>query len=359
MFQYFKVAKLDSESKRWSATIIKNHIGRHIEREQRNWLQTQAAEISKLGGAMRHLSLNVVAYVSISVIEYALAAISQSQTLRADAFNNLSGIISSLLLMLGLHIARDTDDDEFDRGVGMTKQKQTMGTMQRVRFTRFRAETIFTLVTSVIMLGISLQVIYSGIRGLINPDTRVVPQPVALIGAAIASVIMLIVWYLNRQAGRKLKNAALTASAQDSLSDAFTSIGTFVSIAGALLFNISWLDGVASVVVGLFILFAGLKIFLDSSLNLADYFDPRMEATYRDAIEDVDGVRGVGELKAHYNGNLVTLDVMIYVDADMNILDSYSLSERIERLMRHRYSITDTDVATVPDPATIHKHKKH
>ncbi|WP_421017060.1 hypothetical protein [Furfurilactobacillus cerevisiae] len=43
----------------------------------------------------------------------------------------------------------------------------------------------------------------------------------------------------------------------------------------------------------------------------------------------------------------------------MNILDSYGLSERIERLMRHRYGITDTDVAAVPDPATIHKHKKH
>lgn len=308
---------------------------------------------------MRHLSLNLIAYLSISVIEYALAEMSQSQTLRADAFNNLSGIVSSLLLMLGIHIARDTDDDAFDRGISMTNQRQTMGTMQRVRFTRFRAETIFTLVTGIIMIGISLQVIYSGIRGLINPDTRVVPQPVALIGAAIASVIMLIVWYLNRQAGRKLKNAALTASAQDSLSDAFTSIGTFVSIAGALLFNLSWLDGAASIVVGLFILFAGLKIFLDSSLNLADYFDPRMEATYRDAIEDVDGVRGVGELKAHYNGNLVTLDVMIYVDAEMNILDSYGLSERIERLMRHRYGITDTDVATVPDPATIRKHKKH
>ncbi|MYV06035.1 cation diffusion facilitator family transporter [Furfurilactobacillus milii] len=308
---------------------------------------------------MRHLGLNLVAYLSISVIEYVLAEMSQSQTLRADAFNNLSGIVSSLLLMLGLHIARDTDDDAFDRGISMTNQGQTMGTMQRVRFTRFRAETIFTLVTGIIMIGISLQVIYSGIRGLINPNTRVVPQPVALIGAAIASVIMLIVWYLNRQAGRKLKNAALTASAQDSLSDAFTSIGTFVSIGGALLFNLSWLDGAASIVVGLFILFAGLKIFLDSSLNLADYFDPRMEATYRDAIEDVDGVRGVGELKAHYNGNLVTLDVMIYVDAEMNILDSYGLSERIERLMRHRYGITDTDVAAVPDPATIHKHKKH
>lgn len=189
---------------------------------------------------MRHLGLNLVAYLSISVIEYVLAEMSQSQTLRADAFNNLSGIVSSLLLMLGLHIARDTDDDAFDRGISMTNQGQTMGTMQRVRFTRFRAETIFTLVTGIIMIGISLQVIYSGIRGLINPNTRVVPQPVALIGAAIASVIMLIVWYLNRQAGRKLKNAALTASAQDSLSDAFTSIGTFVSIGGALLFKAGW-----------------------------------------------------------------------------------------------------------------------
>ncbi|HAT53868.1 MAG TPA: cation transporter [Lactobacillus sp.] len=308
---------------------------------------------------MRHLGLNVLAYLSISVIEYVLAAMSQSQTLRADAFNNLSGIVSSLLLMIGIHIAKDTDNDAFDRGVKMTGQSSNMGTLQRVLFTRFRAETIFTLVTGVIMIGISLQVIYSGIRGLINPDTRVVPQPIALVGAGIASVIMLVVWYFNRQAGRRLQNAALTASSQDSLSDAFTSIGTFISIAGALLFKLSWLDGVASIVVGLFILYAGLKIFRDSSLNLADYFDPRMEAMYRDVIENVDGVRGITELKAHYNGNLVTLDVMIYVDADMKIRQSYALGEKIERLMRHQYGITDTDVAALPDPATIHGHKKH
>ena len=137
------------------------------------------------------------------------------------------------------------------------------------------------------MVAIALSVIIDGIKSLLNPASRVVPQPVALIGAGIASVIMLVVWYMNRQTGLKLKNAALLASAQDSLSDAFTSIGTLISIGGALLFNLRWLDGATSIVVGFFILYSGLKIFFESSLNLTDYFDPRAEQEYRQTITNI------------------------------------------------------------------------
>ena len=121
------------------------------------------------------------------------------------------------------------------------------------------------------MIGIAISVISTGIINLWKPDKRVIPEPIALVGAGIATVIMLIVWYLNRRAGRKLQNAALSASAQDSLSDAFTSIGTLISISGALIFKITWLDGATSILVGLFILYSGFKIFMDSSLNLVDY----------------------------------------------------------------------------------------
>ncbi len=271
---------------------------RHTTEEMNNWEKTQANELAKIRASQHHLIYNLVAYVVISIIEYWLAEISKSQTLRADAFNNLSGIISTFLLMMGLHIAQDVDDDD--------------------------------------IIG--------------APASRVVPQPVALIGAGIASVIMLVVWYMNRQTGLKLKNAALLASAQDSLSDAFTSIGTLISIGGALLFNLRWLDGATSIVVGFFILYSGLKIFFESSLNLTDYFDPRAEQEYRQTITNIPHVVKVVELKAHYNGNVVTLDASVMVNAKMTILKSFQLSEHIENVMREKFGIIDTDISFVPDP---------
>ncbi len=318
------------------------------------WEQTQATELAKIRASQRHLIYNVAAYLLISILEYWLAAISKSQTLRADAFNNLSGIISTVLLMLGLHIAQDVDDDDII-GARLPKgnYQAHMGSDQRVQFVRWRYETIFSLVTAVVMIAIALNVIIDGIKALLSPASRVVPQPVAIIGAGIASVIMLVVWYMNRQTGRKLQNAALLASAQDSLSDAFTSIGTMIAIAGALLFDLAWLDGATSIVVGFFILYSGLKIFFDSSLNLTDYFDPQAEKEYGDAIHDVAKVRRVVELKAHYNGNVVTLDATVMVNSKMTVLESFQLSERIEQMLREKFGIIDADISFIPDPKTF------
>lgn len=203
------------------------------------------------------------------------------------------------------------------------------------------------------MVAIALSVIIDGIKGLLSSNDRVVPQPIAIVGAGIASVIMLVVWYMNRQTGRKLQNAALLASAQDSLSDAFTSIGTMIAIAGALLFNLTWLDGATSIIVGFFILYSGLKIFFESSLNLTDYFDPKAEHEYGQAILAVPAIQYIAELKAHYNGNLVTLDATLVVDSKMTVLESFQLSERIEQMLRERFGIIDADISFIPDPRSF------
>lgn len=326
----------------------------HTKGEMAQWEDTQAKELVKIRASQRHLIYNVVAYLLISIIEYWLAAVSKSQTLRADAFNNLSGIISTVLLMLGLHIAQDVDDDDII-GAKLPEDgyQEHLGTDQRVQFVRWRYETVFSLVTAVVMVAIALSVIIDGIKGLLSSNDRVVPQPIAIVGAGIASVIMLVVWYMNRQTGRKLQNAALLASAQDSLSDAFTSIGTMVAIAGALLFNLTWLDGATSIVVGFFILYSGLKIFFESSLNLTDYFDPKAEHEYGQAILAVPAIQYIAELKAHYNGNLVTLDATLVVDSKMTVLESFQLSERIEQMLRECFGIIDADISFIPDPRSF------
>lgn len=323
-------------------------IQEHITEEHETWEQNQAAELEKTRASQRHLIYNLAAYLAISIIEYWLAAISKSQTLRADAFNNLSGIISTFLLMMGLHVAQHIGDD--DIGGKKISDENLVGGDKRQQFVRWRYETVFSLVTAVVMIAIAISVIVNGIKSLVNPNGHVVPEPVALVGAGIASVIMLVVWYMNRRTGKKLQNAALLASAQDSLSDAFTSIGTMVAIAGALLFKLSWLDGLTSIIVGFFILYSGIKIFFETSLNLADYFDPEAEHDYRQTIKAFDKVVDVAELKAHYNGNVVSVDATVIVDAKMTVLQTYQLSEKIEKELLQKFGIIDADIAFVPDP---------
>ncbi|MDE7022829.1 MAG: cation transporter, partial [Ligilactobacillus sp.] len=116
---------------------------------------------------------------------------------------------------------------------------------------------------------------------------------------------------------------------------------------------ISCLDGATSILLCCFILYSGSRIFMESSLNLADYFDPKAENTFREAINNIKGVTEVDELKAHYNGNLVTVDVVIIVNANMNVLESYHLAEYIEDMMRYKFGVIDTDVSFIPDTNTI------
>lgn len=317
----------------------------HRQQEQAEWQARQQAELKKLRGAQRHLYINVGAYLAISVIEFYLAIVGHSQTLRADAFNNLSGIISSVLLLIGIYIARDIHDDDL---MGQPLPEDYSHSGQRLQLTRFHYETVFTMITGIVMIAIAASVIYSGVKSLMHPETQEVPQPITLLGAGIAAVIMVGIWWLNKQAGRRLKNAALTAAAQDSLSDAITSFGTMIAIGGALAFKLTWLDGVASMIVGIYILTAGIKIFRESSLNLADYFDPQVEDQFRATAAAFPGVEAVEDLKAHYNGNVVTVDMVIAVDAHMEVQDSYRLGEEIEAAMRREFGVVDTNVMAVP-----------
>lgn len=201
----------------------------HRQEEEKAWQKIQEKELQKLHSAQHHLWFNVGAYLLISVIEFYLAIIGHSQTLRADALNNLAGIISAILLLIGIYIARDIDDDDL---MGQPLPEDLPRNGQRLQLTSFHYETVFTMITGVVMIAIAINVFYTGIKSLLHQSTQEIPQPITLIGAGIAMIIMIFVWWMNRRAGRKLQNAALTAAAQDSLSDALTSLGTLIAIAG-------------------------------------------------------------------------------------------------------------------------------
>lgn len=75
--------------------------------EYNSWEKLQQREFQKFRNVKYNLIFNVCTYVLIFVIEYVLAIKSGAEVLKADAFNNLSGVISTFLLIIGVHIASD------------------------------------------------------------------------------------------------------------------------------------------------------------------------------------------------------------------------------------------------------------
>jgi cation diffusion facilitator family transporter len=140
------------------------------------------------------------------------------------------------------------------------------------------------------------------------------------------------------------------AAAVDNRSDALVSIGTFVGVAGAQ-FQLSWLDPLAAFVVGLIILKTAWDIFRESTHRLTDGFDQDLLEQLRHTISDISGVEEISDIKARYLGSSVLVDVVIHVNPDLNVVESHSITEKIEDRMKKVHKINTVHIHIEP----IHK----
>ena len=310
------------------------------------WDQIQQKTVVNLRRAHQHLWENITVYLILFLIEFICAQLAHSQLLQADAFNNFSGVFSTGLLMTGLYIAAKTKDDDL-WGAPISKEEQThLG--PRIQQSRFRFETIYTLIAGLVMVIIAADIIYKAIRILMQQPTYHLQQGTATLGALISSLLLTYLWLSNRHWAKILTNTALDAAARDSLTDALTSAVTILTILSIAWLRATWLDGLASLILGSYILYTGVKIFRTSSLNLVDYFDPQLESQYRQQVAAFPDVRSVVFLKAYYDGNLIMVSVTVAVDPLMTAATIYDLTRQIDTLMNQRFNVTATALMVIP-----------
>ena len=178
---------------------------------------------------------------------------------------------------------------------------------------------------------------------------QIIPNPIGIVGAGISIIIILVIYGVNFYSGKKTNSSALLASAQDSLGDILTSVGTAISIFVMWKFGIKWIDGLASITIGCFILYSGFKIFLESSLNLVDYFNPQKEEKYKEFILKNEKVKSIPGLTAHYNGSLITVEAEVTVNGQMTVKESFILAEQIEEALKEKYGVSDTKIIFYPN----------
>ncbi|MDN3954631.1 cation diffusion facilitator family transporter [Sporolactobacillus laevolacticus] len=271
--------------------------------------------------------ISIAAYLCLSVLKLFIGFTMESRALRADGFNNVTDIVASVAVLIGLRLSQRPADSDHPYG-------------------HWKSETIASLFASFVMMAVGIQVLFDGGKSLIAGHEETPDILSAWIGLFCA-VVMFAVYRYNKNLSMKTNSASVMAAAKDNLSDAWVSVGASVGIFGSQL-HLSWLDSVIALLIGLLICKTAWDIFRESSYNLSDGFDDTLLDSFNRIVLSVKGVEGVRDIRGRTYGNNMVIDLVILVDPNMGLKEAHKISSQVEDVLMEKYDVFDVHVHVEP-----------
>ena len=187
--------------------------------------------------------------IFLSAFKLFAGIIAHSNAMVAYSIHSLSDVAGGGIVILGARMANKNSDAKHPYG-------------------HERIECVISLLLAFILAGTGITIGYAGIRKILsyNSVPPVIPGMLALLAAIISIVTKEILYWYTRAAGKKIQSIALIAQAWHHRSDALSSVGSLIGIAGARL-GYPALDPIASVVICLFIMALPGGGTLESRIN--------------------------------------------------------------------------------------------
>jgi len=209
---------------------------------------------------------------------------------------------------LGIKISNKCDDDEHQYG-------------------HERLECVASIILACMLFVTGILIGYSGINSIINKKDIATPTFFALMMAIISILVKEGMYWYTRKYAKLFNSNALMADAWHHRSDALSSIGSLIGIAGSML-GLKTLDAIASIIISLFILKVSIDIFRDSINKMVDRAcNVETINNYKKIIKKVKGVKRIDLIKSRLFGNKIYLDIEISVDGNLKLTEAHRISE--------------------------------
>lgn len=241
--------------------------------------------------------------------------ISGSIAITADAFNNLSDAGSSVVTLLGFRLAGRKPDPEHPFGHG-------------------RMEYISGLAVAGLILLMGVELGKSSLKKILSPE-EIVSSPLVLAILAVSVAVKLYMFYYNRSIGKKIKSAAMSATATDSLSDAVSTTAVLIATLVGQLTGLN-IDGWVGLLVALFILFSAYKAAKETlSPLLGQTPDPEFVERIDQIVLSYPEVLNVHDLIVHdYGPGRMMISLHAEVPANGDLLQLHDVIDNAEHRLK-------------------------
>lgn len=262
--------------------------------------------------AMKVSLISIVTNILLSVLKAFAGLAAHSGAMLSDAVHSASDVISTIVVIIGIKISSKESDKEHPYG-------------------HERLECVAAIVLATILCITGLGIGYSALKNIVGREYNelAVPGMLALIAAVVSIFVKESMFWYTKIYAKKIDSSALMADAWHHRSDALSSVGALIGIAGARM-GYPVLDSIASLVICIFIVKAAYDIFKDAVRKMIDEAcDEETENKLRELALSQDGVLGVDLLRTRVFGNKIYVDIEIGADGEKPLKETHEIAEKV------------------------------
>ena len=274
--------------------------------------------------------------VALVAFKFVSGVVGCSAAMIADAVHSLSDLLTDAVVLLFVHISEKPQDEDHDYGHG-------------------KYETMASSLIGIALLVVGAAICYDGVVRIVSVargGQLEVPGGIALV-AAIASIALKEWAYrFTVSVGRRLGSPAVIANAWHHRSDALSSVGSLVGIAGAMFLGSKWtmLDPLASCCISIAIFVVAVKMAVPSLKELLDVSLPQdMEQKIIAVSSAVPGVMNVHGLKTRRNGPSIIMEAHIVVEPSITVVQAHNIATAVEDALKHSFG-NETQISLHIEP---------
>ena len=230
----------------------------------------------------------------------------------ADAVNNFTDGLSSVVTLIGFRLAQKPADADHPYG-------------------HARFEYISSFVVSITVLLVGFELLKSSVEKIITPAS-VEFSVVAVIILAVSSLGKLGLSIYSKIIGDKIDSDALRASAIDSRNDVVITVAVLVGVILDRFVNFP-IDAYEGVAVSIFILYSGIKLVKETiSPILGGKNDEKIKNAIIEKIKEYPIVVGYHDLMIHdYGPGVWFCTIHFEIDKNEDVLYVHELIDKFER----------------------------
>lgn len=249
----------------------------------------------------------------VAIAKIICGLIIRSSSMTADGFHSLSDGASNIIGLIGIHFASQPRDNDHPYG-------------------HRKYETFFALGIAFLLFLVAIGIVHESIGRFTNP---ILPQinVISFIIMLLTTAVNFIVMHYENKKGKELKSDILVSDSLHTRADIFTSLSVILALF-AIKLGYPILDPIISIMIAIFIAYAGFGIMKKSSAVLCDTAAILDVKRIVDIVLSIEGTKNCHKVRTRGRPDDIYVDLHVQVENNTRIDAAHKISYAIEEAIK-------------------------
>lgn len=255
-------------------------------------------------------NIGIAVNIFLFLIKALAGFLSNSIAVISEAVNSLTDIVSSVGIKYAIYISRKKPDETH-------------------QFGHSAAQPIAAFIVAVFAFVVGIKIVEESIKRIVQPEELNASVFVYVI-LLITIITKIVLSRYQHIIGKRFNSTAIKAASIDSLNDVLSSLIALAGLACASL-GLKIIDGVSGILVASFIFRTGYHVAKENiDYLMGKSADEKMILEIAGRAAQIEGVRGLNDLRSHYVGDKFHIEIHIEVDKNISTKLSHDIGKHVQ-----------------------------